>query len=227
MNVFLVLQTILAHFLLLVLFGISMFGNSTIGFLLLITHILACITVGIVFRFWKRNYTSSSSNLFIKNSKSFKSKKTISCSDLGAIVGESITNSISTILTIGGFVVLFSVIISILQNSHFMDLFKIVFNFLNIPTNIANSTLLGMIEITNGIASISAIPMKKISINIIITAFLLGSGGISILLQVWSIVAKTDLSIKPYILGKLLHGTLAALYTFIFIKFFPFFYFDL
>ena len=33
--------------------GISMFGNTTIGLLLLITHILACITVGIIFRFWK------------------------------------------------------------------------------------------------------------------------------------------------------------------------------
>ncbi len=204
-----------------------MFGNSTIGLLLLTTHVLACISVGIIFRFWKVNYKSSSRDFFVKNSKSSKSKKQISCSDLGAIIGESITNSISTILTIGGFVVLFSVIISMLQNSHFMDLFKIVFELLNIPTNIGNSALLGMIEITNGIASISAIPMKKISINIIITAFLLGFGGISILLQVWSIVAKTDLSIKPYILGKLLHGTLAALYTFIFIKFFPFFYFDL
>ena len=29
--------------------GISMFGNTTIGILLLITHILACITVGIIF----------------------------------------------------------------------------------------------------------------------------------------------------------------------------------
>ena len=38
--------------------GISMFGNSTIGLLLLITHILACITVGIIFRFWKFNSSS-------------------------------------------------------------------------------------------------------------------------------------------------------------------------
>ena len=39
--------------------GISMFGNSTIGLLLLVTHILACITVGIIFRFWKSGKTSS------------------------------------------------------------------------------------------------------------------------------------------------------------------------
>ena len=30
--------------------GITMFGNTTIGILLLITHILGCITVGLLFR---------------------------------------------------------------------------------------------------------------------------------------------------------------------------------
>lgn len=35
--------------------GIIMFGNTKIGLLLFITHILSCITVGIIFRFWKFN----------------------------------------------------------------------------------------------------------------------------------------------------------------------------
>lgn len=35
--------------------GISLFGDVQIGILLLTTHILACITVGILFRFWKYN----------------------------------------------------------------------------------------------------------------------------------------------------------------------------
>lgn len=33
--------------------GISMFYNSLIGVLLFITHLLACLTVGFIFRFWK------------------------------------------------------------------------------------------------------------------------------------------------------------------------------
>lgn len=89
------------------------------------------------------------------------------------------------------------------------------------------SFILGIVEITNGIFAISAFPLKHISISIILSSFLLGCGGISILLQVWSIIAKTDLSIKPYILGKVLHGVFAAVYTFLFILFFPMFQFDL
>ena len=204
--------------------GIKMFGNSIIGFLLLITHILACISVGICFRFWK----CTSSN-YLLSSKKAKTSLTnnVHLSNLGEVISKSITNSISTILNIGGFIVIFSVIISILEHSNFILVLEPLLKFLHIPSGIAESFILGIIEITNGIFAISSIHLKKFSINIVLTAFLLGCGGISILLQVWSIVSKTDLSIKPYILGKLLHGIFSALYTFLFILIFPTFQFDL
>lgn len=96
-----------------------------------------------------------------------------------------------------------------------------------IDTAFASPLISGFLEITNGINSISFIASKKLSINIIISAFLLGFGGISVLLQVWSITSKTDLSIRPYLYGKLLQGILAAFYTYIFINIIPFFNFDL
>lgn len=209
--------------------GISMFGNSTIGLLLLITHILSCITVGIIFRFWKFN--SSSPDYIGNKSSNYNKYKNVSFSNLGEVLGKSITNSISTILMIGGFVVIFSSIISILKASGILhSLILIVtpiFDFLHIDSSFISGIFMGLLEITNGISCISNINIKAISINIIITAFLLGFGGLSILLQVLSITSKTDLSIKPYIYGKLLHGFLAAFYTFVTINIFPFFNFNL
>ena len=209
--------------------GISMFGNSTIGLLLLITHILACITVGIIFKFWKSN--SSNTNYVENKNSNYKKYKNVTFSNLGDVLGKSITNSISTILMIGGFVVIFSSIISILKASgilHSLVLFITpIFNFLHIDSSFIYGILTGLLEITNGISSISNINIKAISVNIIITAFLLGCGGLSVLLQVLSITSKTDLSIKPYVYGKLLHGILAAFYTFVFINIFPFFNFNL
>ena len=104
---------------------------------------------------------------------------------------------------------------------------KPLFELLKIPETFSSGIISGILELTNGLNIISCIPAKKMSINIIIASFLLGFGGISILLQVWSTIAKTDLSIKPYILGKLLHGCLSAFYTFIFLQNFDFFNFDL
>lgn len=209
--------------------GILMFRNTTIGILLFITHILACITVGIIFRFWKSS--KHFSNFSNSNSFNKQTTQTVSLSNLGEILAESITSATSTILLIGGFVVIFSSIISILKASGILNFcascISPIFNMLNIDIAFASPLISGFLEITNGINSISNLACKKLSINIIFTAFLLGFGGISVLLQVLSITSKTDLSIKPYLYGKLLHGILAAFYTYVFINIFPFFNFDL
>lgn len=206
--------------------GILMFGSTTIGLLLFITHILSCISVGITFRFWKKNSSTASSNSLFN-----QKKQAITFSNLGEVLANSITSSISTILLIGGFVVIFSSVISILKSSGLINVlatcFSPLFNFLNIDTSFISPLICGFFEITTGINSISQIAYKKLSINIIFTAFLLGFGGISVLLQVLSITSKTDLSIKPYIYGKILQGILASVYTYIFINVIPFFNFDL
>ena len=208
--------------------GISMFGNSSIGLLLLITHILACISVGFIFRFWKNDLSRGSiSSEYVSS----KNTNFVTFSNLGSVLSESITNSINTILLIGGFVVIFSSVISIFKSSGLLHSFALFltpfFNFLNIDSTFISPILTGFLEITNGINNIALIKVKHLSINIIITAFLLGFGGISVLLQVWSIISNSDLSIKPYIFGKLLHAFFAAFYTFLALHFLPFLNLDL
>lgn len=210
--------------------GILMYQNTTIGILLFITHLLGCISVGFVFRFWKRN-SASSSPLNDKKYNYLSNKSHANFANLGEVLAESITNSISTILLIGGFVVIFSSIISILKASGLLNILCIaiapIFNILHIDPSFISGILTGFLEITNGIQTISSIACKNFSINLIITAFLLGFGGISVFLQVFSITSKTDLSIKPYIYGKILHGIFAGFYTFLLIQIFPFFNFNL
>jgi len=207
--------------------GGALFGNSTIGILLFVTHLLASITVGFIFRFWKRK-----KELNNRDYRSITNSSTlVSFSNLGSILSSSIMNSIKTIVMIGGFVVLFSVIVSILESSHILDVFivllKPIFKLLNIDPTYINSILTGIIELTNGAQKIALINTKAISINTTICSFLLGFGGISILLQVLSITSKSDISIKPYIIGKLLQACFAAFYTYIFIHNFMIFNFDL
>lgn len=204
--------------------GITMFGNTTIGILLFITHILACISVGIVFRFWKYNdkKTSTKSSLYTN------SKDTVTFSNLGEVLSKSILSAINTVVLIGGFVVLFSVILSILQNSNTLNILtSLLTTILKIfgvsNPQFINGLLSGFIELTNGVQVISNIAYKQISLNIILSSLLLGFGGISILLQVFSITSKSDISIKPYIIGKVLQSIFAVLYTILFINIFPVF----
>ena len=94
--------------------GISLFGDVRTGILLLFTHLLACLCVAFVFRFWKRNDSESTVELA---PPSQDAKQTICFSNLGEILASSITNSVHTIVMIGGFVVLFSVVICILKQT--------------------------------------------------------------------------------------------------------------
>ena len=196
--------------------------------LLFITHILGSITVGIIFRFWKKNLATRQQYTISKYDNKLQN---ITVSNLGEILGTSIQSAISTILMIGGFVVLFSVVISILNISGITSLVCIllepVCHFLGISSQIIASVFTGLFGVTNGINMVSLIKLKNISLNIIVTAILLGFGGLSVLLQVFSIVSKSDLSIKPYVIGKILHGVFAGFYTFLIISIFPIFNFNL
>lgn len=206
--------------------GISLFGNTLIGFLLFITHILAGLTTGFCFRFWKLHSTNTTKHVV---NTSVHTKKTVATfSNLGEVISKSIMSSIQTIVMIGGFVVLFSVILSILAKSHILGLFSNILQPIFQLFGVSNiqfpcGFLSGILELTNGISLIAQIPIKNISFSIIICAFLLGFGGISILLQVFSITSKSDVSIKPYIIGKFMQGIFAAFYTYIFIYCFPIF----
>ena len=182
--------------------GTCFFKNKNIGTLLLLTHILGTLTIGFIFRFWKTNK---------KREAKLDNPTYIDFKNIGEILGNSIKNSLITICTIGGFITLFSIIISILFQSNILKL---------LPNNWLQGIIIGIIELTNGISFLTSFT-NDITTIILLTSFLIGLGGLSVLLQVLSITSKSDLSIKPYIIGKLLHGIISAFYTYIILLFFP------
>lgn len=140
-------------------------------------------------------------------------------------------NAINTVIMIGGFVILFSVIISILNKSGMLNLishiFYPIFNMLKIDINFIKPIISGLIELTNGLSILTNINTKSFSTLITFASFILGFGGISICLQVLSITSKSDISIKPYIIGKLLQGIISAILTYTIIHIFPIFNLDI
>lgn len=125
--------------------GISMFGNTIIGILLFVTHLLASITVGFIFRFWKYKSKTLNSQNNVKSNV-----MTISFANLGEVLAQSITSSLSTIFMIGGFVVIFSSIISILNSSGIQNIailiFSPLFNFLNIDQSFICGLFTGFLK---------------------------------------------------------------------------------
>lgn len=193
--------------------GVSLFSSSSIGFKLFFVHLISCLLVGFIFRWWKCKPQNSK----WKRQES-STINSICFNNLGAVLSASIQSAIRLVVIIGGFVVLFSVIVSMLNSSKVLNILCMFLSpFLHIfkiPEIYSSSIITGIIEVTNGV-KIAAIGSNPFSI--IICSFLLGFGGISVLLQVLSITSEAKISIKPYILGKFLQACLSAIIMYFFI----------
>ena len=60
--------------------------------------------------------------------------------------------------------------------------------------------------------SVATIPLKQ---KLILTAVLVGFGGFSIHAQTLSVIAKTDIKISSYLIGKTLQGIIAGILTYL------------
>ncbi len=197
--------------------GISIFANFKLGILLLVVHIISALTVGFIFRFWK--YSSSKA----AHKKNFNiNKEYVHFCNLGEVLSKSIFSGIKSVVMIGGFIVFFSVILSILTNSKVLGLIAFLINSvlftLNIDASIIIAFINGLLELTNGLFDLGSIPVISIDSKIYLISFLLGFGGLSILLQVFSTISKSKISIKPYFIGKILQGIFSVIYIFLLLK---------
>lgn len=190
--------------------GLSIISNKNLATTLLLIHFLSSILVGLVFRFWKyqdKEYLDYSCISLNENNKLKVIPTTID------IFINSIKNSVITILQIGGFVIFFSVILSILKSTGILNVLAYILSFTGIPENFSLPILYGLFEITNGLNLIKNIYSINNILSLIIISFLLGFGGLSILFQIYSIIHKEHISIKPYIYGKLLQAAFSVILT--------------
>ncbi len=182
----------------------ALLGNITFGYILLIGNYLSCIVIGLITK-KKRTVINTSS---LKNNQHHTP-------NIGVAVKSSIENSIITILNIGGFIIIFSVIISLIKNSTlFTYLIRNIEQFFNIPSDVLYSTLLGSIEITNGCSIISSLSIS-IPLKLSLISFLCSFSGLAIIAQVTSFVGNTDIKMDRYIILKFIQGIISFIITYV------------
>ena len=212
--------------------AIGMFNNRAAGYLLLISHLLAAVTVGILFRFYKKER-----QLLRNQGKKLKAvslKKAISGirdlrikdgRSMGEIFGDAIKNSINLLLSIAGFIIFFSVIINLLTRYGIIGFMAAALGLITRPLGISTDILIGVssgfFEITTGIKIISSVIDVPFTHQLIFTSLVLGWAGLSVHSQVMSLMARSHISIYPYICGKLIHGVISSFYTFLLLQWHP------
>ncbi len=110
-------------------------------------------------------------------------------------VDESIFNSIETILKIGGYIILFSIITKVIQ--------------IAIPVKIVTVYLSCILEIATGAMMLSGLKIDIILKCVLMTAFC-AFGGLSSVAQTASVISQAKLSVKRYIFVKIRQSFIAA-----------------
>lgn len=182
--------------------GTIMLGNIQYGYLLLIANYLSVIFIGL--------FTKKSSGKFTKNNIPKKAK----IHNFGQSLKIAIENAIKTTVTVGGFIVIFSVVIGLIKESRdFHTAISFIEHLLNVPDSSVYSAFLGIIEITNGCSLISQTSLP-LNYKLSIVSFLCSFSGLSIIAQVSSILSSEDVSIIRYSFIKLCQGIISFIITF-------------
>ncbi|MCF6466415.1 sporulation integral membrane protein YlbJ [Clostridium sp. Cult2] len=190
--------------------SIGMLKNSSIAPLIMYPHYLGTITLGILFRFYKKNNSPSTRITKYKpNTPTLKDNFAI-----GTILGNSVKNSLNTIALIGGFIIFYSVLTELLFVSKlFNQLINVIINIIpiDISIEVIKGFIAGLLELTTGCKIISTANVNLIY-KILVINFLIGWSSFSIHSQALSFINNTDIDSKIYLFAKFLHGLFSSIY---------------
>jgi sporulation integral membrane protein YlbJ len=215
----------------------GMYAMPRLGFFLLLCHILSGLTVGLLFKYYSFGNAKGTSKIYSNKLKKspngvsknnwdrFKKeilKSENSNGSFGTIFGDAVRNSVTVMLLIGGFITFFSVLINLLIDTGIINIISLPFTFIlsfaGFTSEAVYSLICGFFEITTGSDMMARAGNIPFALKLSLSSMIIGWAGLSVHSQVLGIVSQSDLSIKPYIAGKLLHGLIAAFYTYILFK---------
>src|SRR5699024_4462877 len=177
--------------------AVGFFHDAKLGFFIAVCHYLGNTLVGICMRFHGK-LTESKSESSIKPhfslKNAFRQMHFTRINDnrpFGEVIGDSILNSIKTLIMIGGFIILFSVITQLLLvigiTPIIASLLQYGLQILSLPIELALPIIAGMFEITQGAQMASQITTDTMLPKAIVIGFILGFNGFSVQAQVSSI----------------------------------------
>ncbi|MFW6271287.1 MAG: hypothetical protein ACOC4G_14615 [Bacillota bacterium] len=210
-----------------------MFHRPDLGIILAGSHYISSLATGFLMRFYKgkekkkpmpknisKDKTIHEGNIFKKALNELLTARKNDGRSLGKLIGDSVRESINTLLMIGGFIILFSVITKILSVIGFVRVLTGSLTYLLEPFNLSSEMVLplisGVFEITNGtnLASQAAAPLPE---QLIVCSIIIAWSGLSVHGQVATMINGTDISLKPYLIARIFHGLLAGIITFLFL----------
>ncbi|MDR3589646.1 MAG: sporulation integral membrane protein YlbJ [Negativicutes bacterium] len=203
--------------------AVGMFGMPQLGATIALAHYISSFLVGVIFRFHRYRRDSETKdaqrppgNIIIRAFRALYNARQEDKRSPGQLLGDSVKSSMNTILLIGGFIIVFSVMIRIVTVVGLTGIlsagFASVLNLIGFNTSLAPALVSGFFEIDLGTLAASQAD-APLSEKIAIAGAIIAWSGLSVHGQVASIVIESGIRMGPYMVGRVLHAILAAAIT--------------
>ncbi|NLW17667.1 MAG: sporulation integral membrane protein YlbJ [Firmicutes bacterium] len=202
--------------------AVAMLGNVKLGAIIAAAHYLSALLVGIIMRFYKPNAPQSPQigeprgNIIVRALRELYRARRRDGRPLGQLLGDAVKNSVNSLLMIGGFIILFSVIMRMATVSGLVSLIAKGVNWIlaifGLSPALGEAFVSGVFEITIGcnVASQALAPIKE---QVILISSIIAWSGFSVHAQVAAIINDTDIRIGPYLLARAMQAVLAGAIT--------------
>ena len=185
----------------------SVFGNKNVGLVVLISHYVGTLLNGLLWRFVsrtrarKRNHIENSPVALIENGRVARNTSSILSADFEKtgghnLLGEAVTSSALSMLTVGGYIVLFGLVVDTFALLPFWGdlpaILRVVFTF--------------PIEMTRGVVEASTLTSLPLAVGF--ATLSVTFGGVSVLAQQYHFLSRCKCSVFDLILPKISQGIL-------------------
>lgn len=204
--------------------AVGMFGYPELGVTIAIAHYLAAFSVGFIFRFYGRADQSSTveerkeGNILQRALAEMNKARREDNRPFGQLLADAVKDSISTLLMIGGFIVLFAVLYQVLEE---VQLLRYLLpgvegglKLFGLDPALGAAVVKGFFEIDLGTMA-AAKSAAVLGDRLIVASAVIAWSGLSVLGQVMSVIHGTDLRIRPFIVARVLHAVIAGGYTYL------------
>lgn len=191
----------------------TILNRPQLGIFLAIVHYSLNLLLGILLGIFspKRQPAATAPN---KKNHSFLSVLPQETAPLGSLCKDAVSKSLTNLAVIGGFMVAFSVLITLLHISGGENIFSLLLlpfcKLLGIDTTLLPGMINGFWEITLGVQTTASLN-GPLADTVALIAAILAWSGVSIQMQIAAITAPAGLSLKTYFCSRLLQCILSPL----------------
>lgn len=203
--------------------AVGMFSMPALGKTMALAHYLGALLVGLLFRFYglrdpertpeKRRYQG---NILRRAASALIRAREEDGRSFGQILGDAVSDSIKTLWSICGFIVLFATVVRIVEVAGVFPILAAplerLFALAGLDPSLVRAAVIGLFEIDLGTLAASQAPAALVQ-QVAVAGAIVAWSGFSVHGQVASVLTDTDIRMGPYVLARLAHAVFAFMAT--------------